>query len=91
MRRGPTCRTSDSTSADPESRTDNAFIEAFNGSVRREILSQHYFSTLAEARSLLDRWRLDYNRHRSHGSLVHLSPREYRDRWTSQQGVAIEA
>lgn len=34
----------------PGKPTDNATSEAFNASVRRECLSEHYFSTLAEAR-----------------------------------------
>ena len=33
----------------PGKPTDNATSEAFNASVRRECLSEHYFSTLAEA------------------------------------------
>ena len=42
----------------------NALCEAFNGSVRRECLSQAYFSTNAEVQTALDRWRDDYNNHR---------------------------
>ena len=37
----------------PGKPTDNATIESFNASVRRECLSQHYFSTLAEAQVVL--------------------------------------
>jgi putative transposase len=57
---------------------DNAFIEAFNSLVRRECLSQHYFSTLAEARHVLDAWRVEYNNHRPHGSLGDRTPTEFR-------------
>jgi putative transposase len=62
----------------PGKPTDNAFIEAFNSLVRRECLSQHYFSTLDEARHLLEAWREEYNNHRPHGSLGDRTPAEYR-------------
>ncbi len=62
----------------PGKPVDNAFIEAFNSLVRRECLSQHYFSTLAEARHVLDAWRVEYNNHRPHGSLGDRTPTEFR-------------
>lgn len=45
---------------------DNCVCEVFNGSLRRECLSQHWFATLAEAQLVLDPWRKDYNNHRPH-------------------------
>jgi hypothetical protein len=74
----PTSRRFDSTSAGPESRRTTHSSRAFNGSVRRELLSQHYFSTLAEARSLLDQWRREYNGDRPHSSLGDLSSADFR-------------
>jgi putative transposase len=62
----------------PGKPTDNAFIEAFNSLVRRECLSQHYFSTLEEARHVLEAWREEYNNHRPHGSLGDRTPAEYK-------------
>jgi putative transposase len=56
---------------------DNALCEAFNGSVRRECLSQAYFSTHAEVQRELDRWRDDYNNHRPHQSLANLPPAHF--------------
>jgi Integrase core domain len=53
----------------PGKPTDNATIESFNASVRRECLSQHYFSTLAEARVVLAAYRDDFNNQRPHSSL----------------------
>ncbi len=38
---------------------DNARNEAFNGTVRRECLSQHYFWDISEATVVLDSWRND--------------------------------
>ena len=56
---------------------DNALCEAFNGSVRRECLSQAYFSTNLEVQAELDRWREDYNNHRPHQSLANLPPAHF--------------
>jgi putative transposase len=55
----------------------NTFIEAFNSLVRRECLSQHYSSTLEEARHVLKAQREEYNNHRPHGSLGDRTPAEY--------------
>ncbi len=65
----------------PGKPTDNNFIESFNAQVRRECLSQHYFSSVAEARNVLAAWREDYNHQRPHGSLGQRTPME----------VAVEA
>lgn len=56
---------------------DNCVCEAFNGSVRRECLSQHWFATLAEAKTLLTTWQHDDNNHRPHTSLGLQPPAEF--------------
>ena len=61
----------------PGKPTDNATIESFNASVRRECLSEHYFSTLAEAQVVLGTFRAEYNNHRPHSSLGHKTPAEF--------------
>jgi putative transposase len=61
----------------PGTPTDNAMIEAFNASVRRECLSEHYFSTVAEAQVVLRTYRDDYNNHRPHRSLGQQTPAEF--------------
>jgi putative transposase len=45
----------------PGKPTDNAFIESFNGTFRSECLSAHWFSSLTEARQLIEDWRREYN------------------------------
>ena len=60
----------------PGKPTDNATIESFNASVRRECLSEHYFSTLAEAQVVLGLFRDEYNNHRPHSSLGQKTPAE---------------
>ncbi len=61
----------------PGKPTDNATIESFNASVRRECLSQHYFSTLAEAQVILGLYREDFNKQRPHSSLGQQTPAEF--------------
>jgi transposase InsO family protein len=62
----------------PGSPWENAFIESFNGTVRREYLSQHWFTGLEDAQRTLDAWREDYNNTRPHRSLANQSPAKYR-------------
>ncbi len=49
--------------------TDNAFIESFNARVRAECLNANVFESLEDARNILTKWRLDYNRVRPHSAL----------------------
>jgi putative transposase len=56
---------------------ENAFIESFNGRRRDECLNVHPFASLAEAQVIIEAWRMDYNHHRPHSSLGHLTPSEF--------------
>ena len=47
----------------------NAFIESFNGKLQDECLNETLFSTLAEARKILEIWKEDYNTERPHSAL----------------------
>ena len=54
----------------PGKPTDNAHVESFNGTLRAECLDAHWFTTLAEAKHILEAWRHEYNEsrpHRAHG------------------------
>jgi putative transposase len=62
----------------PGKPVDNAFIESFNASVRRECLSQHWFLNLEDAQRTLDAWKDEYNNRRPHSSLGKLTPVEFR-------------
>jgi putative transposase len=62
----------------PGKPTDNAFIESFNASLRRECLSQHYFIDAAQARSALRAWQEDYNTVRPHSTLGNQTPAQFR-------------
>ena len=61
----------------PRTPPDNAYIETFNGSLRDECLNLHWFDTIAEARQLIEAWRIDYNVSRPHMALGNLIPAEY--------------
>ena len=62
----------------PGKPTDNAVIESFNASLRRECLSQHWWLDRTDAQRPLDAWRADYNHHRPHSSLGGRSPADLR-------------
>jgi putative transposase len=55
----------------------NGFIESFNGRLRDECLNEHLFANLAEARRIIEAWRIDYNTRRPHSSLDGLTPTEF--------------
>lgn len=56
---------------------ENAFIESFNGRFRDECLNEHWFTTMEQAREIIENWRIDYNEDRPHSSLGHLTPAEF--------------
>ena len=58
----------------PGKPTDNAFIEAFNGKLRQECLSAHWFLTLADAREKMEAWRRFYNEDRPHSAIGYNVP-----------------
>lgn len=61
----------------PGKPTQNSFIESFNGRLRDECLNEHLFANLAEARRIIEAWRVDYNTARPHSSLGGLTPTEF--------------
>jgi putative transposase len=64
----------------------NGFMESFNGRLRDECLNEHVFSSLAEARRIIEDWRVDYNAVRPHSSLGYQTPDEFAAAWrTSKQ------
>jgi putative transposase len=71
----------------PGKPVQNAFIESFNGRLRDECLNLNWFLGIADARQIVEAWRLDYNQARPHTALGGLTPEEYR----LEQGTAISA
>ena len=61
----------------PGKPVENAMIESFNGRFRDECLNANVFVSLHDARQKIEAWRIDYNEHRTHGSLGDLTPQEF--------------
>ena len=61
----------------PGKPTQNAYIESFNGKFRDECLNEHWFETLAQARTEIARWRQDYNEVRPHSSCGRIPPAKF--------------
>jgi putative transposase len=74
---------------EPGKPVQNAFIESFNSKLRDECLNEHVFTSLVEARAIIEAWRYDYNHLRPHSSLGALTPTEFvalkRDQTTPPQ------
>ena len=56
---------------------ENAFAESFNGKFRDECLNEHWFASVAEARTLIEAWRVDYNTVRPHSALQGATPEQF--------------
>ena len=59
---------------EPGSPWENGYVESFNGKLRDELLNREVFTTLTEARVLLEQWRREYNQVRPHSSLGYRPP-----------------
>jgi len=47
---------------------ENGYIESFNGKLRDELLNREIFTTLEEARVLIEEWKREYNQIRPHSA-----------------------
>ena len=52
-------------------------MTSFNGSCRDECLNVHWFDTLAQAREMIEAWRIEYNESRPHMALGNVAPLEF--------------
>jgi len=59
---------------EPGSPWENGYIESFNGKFRDELLNREIFTTLEEAKVLIEQWRKEYNQVRPHSSLKYRPP-----------------
>jgi putative transposase len=55
----------------------NGHVESFNGRFRDECLNHNWFTTLADAKAKIERWRMEYNEERPHSSLAYRTPGEF--------------
>ncbi len=53
---------------------ENGYIESFNGKLRDELLNREIFTTLEEAKALIEQWRREYNGIRPHSALGYRPP-----------------
>ena len=59
----------------PGKPTQNSYVERFNGSVRKELLTAYVFRTISEVQEKVQEWMDDYNEYRPHKALGYKSPR----------------
>jgi putative transposase len=62
---------------EPGKPNQNAYVESFNGRLRDECLNEHWFTSLAHARAVIEAWRCEYNEQRPKKSLGGLTPAAY--------------
>ena len=53
---------------EPGSPWENGYIESFNGKLRDELLNLEIFTTLREAKVLIEQWGQEYNQVRPHSA-----------------------
>ena len=59
---------------EPGSPWENGYIESFHGKFRDELLDGELFTTLQEAKVLVEQWRYHYNTRRPHSALGYRPP-----------------
>jgi transposase InsO family protein len=59
---------------EPGSPWENGYVESFQGKLRDELLNGEIFTTLLEAKVLIEDWRKQYNQVRPHSSLGYRPP-----------------
>jgi putative transposase len=63
---------------DPGKPWQNATDESFNGKLRDEFLTLHWFRNRVDAKVGIEQWRRHYNDVRPHSSLRYLTPTEFK-------------
>lgn len=72
---------------EPGSPWENGYVESFHSRLRDECMACEEFTTVAEAREVIGRWRSHYNHRRPHSSLGGLPPAEF----ASQCAASVRA
>jgi putative transposase len=70
---------------EPGKPNQNAYIESFNGRFRDECLNEHWFTSVAHARAVIETWRREYNDERPKKVLGGLTPTAYAKQLTEQR------
>lgn len=61
----------------------NPFIESYNGRMRDELLNQHWWRSITEARDAVQAFREDFNEVRPHSALDDQTPAEFARRYAA--------
>ncbi len=69
---------------EPGSPWENGYCESFNSKLRDELLNGEIFYSLAEARAVIEAWRVHYNTVRPHSSLGYRPPAPEAVHWPSR-------
>jgi putative transposase len=72
----------------PGKPVQNCFVESFNGRFRDECLNEHWFTSIDDAREIIEDWRVNYNEVREHGSLGGIPPAEFRRAMESPENAS---
>ncbi len=76
---------------EPGSPWENAYTESFNSRLRDQLLDRELFTSLLEARVLLEGHRQEHNEVRPHSSLEYETPRAFFEGWLmSKKGRTVE-
>ncbi len=59
---------------EPGSPWENGYVESFNARLRDELLNGEIFSSVREARIVIEQWRVHYNTVRPHSALGYRPP-----------------
>ena len=59
---------------EPGSPWENGYMESFDSKLRDELLNGEVFTTLTEAKILIEQWHREYNHFRPHSTLGYRSP-----------------
>jgi transposase InsO family protein len=70
---------------EPGSPWENGYCESFNSKLRDELLNGEIFYSLAEARVVIEAWRVHYNTVRPHSSLGYRPPAPEAVHWPSRR------
>ncbi len=62
---------------EPGKPNQNAYVESFNGRLRDECLNEHWFTSLLQARTVIEIWRREYNEERPKKALGGMTPSDY--------------
>jgi transposase InsO family protein len=73
---------------EPGSPWENAYSESFNSRLRDELLDRELFTSLAEAKVVVEQYRHEYNHERIHSSLGYKTPSEFAKEHQAMEAAA---